>query len=49
MGANNGNECGEQYELTVRITAWSGERWANSQTEANGSCDWNVSDKCPTG
>ena len=48
MGRNDGSECGMQYDLTVRITSWAGERWSTYENETNGSCP-SVNDRCPTG
>jgi hypothetical protein len=50
MGRNDGSECGDQYDLTVNITAWSGERWHDYQNESKQSCDEaNSGARCPVG
>lgn len=49
-GPWNGNQCYVQFDWTVRVTSWSGQRWNAYQNETNGTnaCA-DPSPNCPTG
>lgn len=45
-GKADGNQCNEQYDMVVKVTAWSGQQWASHQRETDGGCSGDGSVRC---
>jgi hypothetical protein len=48
-GNSTGSHCNQQYDLNVKVTAWSGQQWADYQTEKDGGCTGDGSIACEGG